>query len=197
MAARTHDIEEFMNQARVNVPGASDADIRGTVYNVFKEFFNDSSCWTYNIDLVAVEDQLDYDLVVPEGQIIRLAGVVDGDNFPVAALMAEYGTVNLKSALQAEADFTVTVILNTNLPVTKDGFPIVPDWVLPVWSVGILDGLLGAMMLQLGRGYSNKELGAYHRKRFRDAIARATVATLHRNTANAQAWTFPRSYRRF
>jgi hypothetical protein len=197
MAARQTDINEFMNQARANLPGSSDANILGTVYLVLKEFFNDSSCWTYNVELVAIEDERDYDLVVPEGQIIRLAGVVDGDNFAVPALMADYGTLNLQTPLQADADFTVTVILNTTLPVAKDGFPIVPDWLLPVWSLGILDGLLGAMFLQVGKGYSNKDMGSYHRRRFRDAIARARVEKLHRNTVGAQAWSFPRSFRRF
>lgn len=196
MAARTTDINEFLNQARDNLPGASDASIKATLFNVCREFFKDSSCWTYNVDLVAVTDQYDYDIVVPEGQIIRLSGVVDGDDFPVRALMSDLGTINLQSPLTEDTDFTVTVILNTSLPTTKDDFPIVPDWLLPRYGDGILAGLVGRMMLQIGKTYSNKELATYHLKRFRNAVAEATVDKLHRNTTGAQAWQFPRSFRK-
>lgn len=207
MAIRQPDFDQMMNQARVTLVGASEAGLRGALYDTLAEFFNDSSCWTQDVTVSAVPAVTSYPLVVGEGQIIRLVGVVTAPPSPVSsinalpqglfvpALMADIGTLILARAPSTAAQYVATVVTNVSLPTAKNAMPIAPDWVLPVWHVGILDGLLGKMMIQPAKSYSNTQQGAYHLKRFRDAIARARVSKLRANTNGAAAWRFPQQFR--
>ena len=61
---------------------------------------------------------------------------------------------------------TKTIIL----PNTREEIPNAPDWLFPKWGLKILDGLLGKMMTQPNKSYSDDTKGTYHLKRFRDGI---------------------------
>lgn len=195
MAAAQQDIDQLMRQAQVKLVGASNAGIKGELYDVFTEFFNDSSCWLEDLTVSVIAGETEYALTPTEGQIIRLSGVVDVNLLPQPALMPTVGTLLLRDTPNTAQTFTATVIKNVVLPNTKDQFPIVPEWVLPLYHVGILDGLLGKMMGQPNSSYSNDTHSVYHLRRFRDAIARARVSALRRNTLGAQSWVFPRTFR--
>jgi hypothetical protein len=57
-----------------------------------------------------------------------------------------------------------------------------------------LDGLLGKMMGQQQKTYSNNNLSAYHLKRFRTGIQLAKVAAERANLHGAQNWAYPRGW---
>jgi hypothetical protein len=73
--------------------------------------------------------------------------------------------------------------------------PGVPEWLLPVHYLTLLNGLLGGMMLQPGTSYSNTQLANYHTQKFRDGIAHARVAMMRMNTVGSQSWGFPQQFR--
>lgn len=196
MAAAKQDFDRLMRQANVKLIGASDAGIKGELYDVFQEFFNDSSVWLENINFTIIAGTVDYDVAPVEGQVIRLAGVVDTNGVPQPALMPTLGTIALRDMPSASgAVFTATVIKNVVLPTTRDQTPIVADFVLPKYHNTILDGVLGRMMSHMGKSYFSEQLSVYHLRRFRDGIARARVEVLRRNTMGAQAWAFPQTFR--
>lgn len=204
------DFTQLMNQARVTLVGSSDAGLKGAFYDVCTEFLNDSSIWTQDVSFLATTTRTEYPLNVPEGQIIRLAGVATPQTpqgqaqnantvpggVPVPALMLDVGTVTIP-AQNADTQLVATFVCNVALPSDRKGVPIAPDWLLPIWHVGLLDGLLGKMMLQPGKSYSNQQLATYHLKRFRDAIARARVSKLRASTNGTQAWRFPQTFRSY
>lgn len=209
MAINKNDLEQLLNQARVTLVGASEGGLKGAFYDVLSEFFNDSSCWTQCIPVSAIPNVTLYPLQVNEGQVLRLVGVstpfppqgtpqnatsVPG-GVPIPALMPEIGTLILKNSPVSATQYIAEVVTNVAQPVDRAGLPQAPDWVIPVWHVGLLDGLLGKMMVQPNKSYSNLTQGAYHLKRFRDVIARARVSKLRANTNGAQAWRFPQQYR--
>lgn len=201
------DFNQLMNQARVTLVGSSDAGLKGAFYDVCTEFLNDSSAWTQDVQFLAVTTRTEYKLSVPEGQIIRLAGVATPQTpqgqaqnantvpggIPVPALMFDVGTVTIPAQNQ-DTTLVATFVCNVSLPSDRKGVPLAPDWLLPIWHVGLLDGLLGKMMLQPGKSYSNQQLATYHLKRFRDAIARARVSKLRASTNGTQAWRFPQGF---
>lgn len=195
------DFDQLMNEARVTLVGASDAGLKGALYNVLTEFLNDSSSWTQSVQVNAVTTRREYPLQVPEGQIIRLVGVsqpssaLNGQPVFIPALMPSVGTLFLSQAPATAATYEAEVVTNVSLPVGRDGIPGGPDWLLPIWHNEILDGLLGRMMMQPGKSYTDKGLSAYHLKRFRDGIARARVSKLRAKTNGAQAWRFPQQFR--
>lgn len=195
MAIRKIDYDQLFNEARVQLVGASEAGLKGSFYDVMAEFFNDSSCWTGGVSIPVVPAQHVYSVNVPEGQIIRMVGVSGPQRDFIPALMPEIGVVHLKHAPQTALTYWAEFVLNVALPKDRHDLPIAPEWVIPVWHVGILDGMLGKMMAQPNKSYSNTTSSAYHLKRFRDAIARARVSKLRANTNGAQAWRFPQQFR--
>lgn len=189
------DYTQLLTQATVKLVGASQAGLKGELFDVLAEFFNDSSCWTQCVTVNAIPDRLVYPLQVSEGQIVRLVGVGASENRFIPALMPTIGELILKNAPNAAETYYAEVVTNVSLPTARDQVPIGPDWVLPVWHLGILDGLLGKMMAQPSKSFSNVAQSAYHLKRFRDAIARARVSKLRANTNGTQAWRFPQQFR--
>ena len=212
MPIAKQDFEQLMTQAVAKLVGVAEGALRAEFYDVLTEFFNDSSCWTEHVTFQYQPNIIGYPLNVSEGQIIRLNGV--GDWGPVTppgltttitpglpgplfmpALMPHIGLVILQNIPDRQGYAQALFTLNCSLPPSRDGVPIAPDWVLPVWHVGLLDGLLGKMMTSPNKSYSNLQQGTYHLKRFRDAIARARVSKLRANTLGSGAWRFPQQFR--
>lgn len=197
MAVNKQDLNRLLKQAVIHLTGASMAGIKAELYDVLHEFFYDSSCWIDAVPFGALYGVHDYSLTVPYGMITRLAGVIDNNCRPVPAIMPSLGTIHLRdvpNTSTAPLDFQAFFVLDVQLPTSRDGVPNFPDWVLPLHGPGVLDGLLGRMMMQQNKSYSNQTLGLYHLRRFRDAISRARTAAIKRNTFGAQSWRFPQSF---
>lgn len=208
---RRPDWDQLMTQATVKLTGASMKGLAAEFYDVLSEFINDSSIWTEDVTVPYTAGNKVFDVFPPEGQIIRLSGVRDwgttvpSDNAPagnsgilfVPALLSEgLDKIIVKERPNTNGYYQVNLVLNTALPTTGDMMiPQAPHWLLPVWHVGLLDGLLGKMMTQVNKSYSNPQQGAYHLKRFRDAIQRARVSKLRSSTNGASAWRFPQQFR--
>lgn len=203
-----HDLDQLLNQARVYCVGASDAGLKAELYDVLTEFCRDSGVWTQDIVVAYQPNVQTYPLFVPSGQIYDLVGVSDwGTTVPtpttstpanasfVPALMPDFDTLVVKNKPQLAGYFVVTVRTNVVLPTDRNMVTDAPDWMLPRYHLGILDGLIAKMMSQPSKSYSNTERGVYHLKRFRDAIAQARVQKLRANTLGGTAWRFPQSYR--
>ena len=62
MALDRREFEQFMNQARIKLPGASDAGITAELYDVLKEFFRDTNAWTEDIQFTPILNQKEYRL---------------------------------------------------------------------------------------------------------------------------------------
>lgn len=202
------ELEHFLNQCRVKLVGASDSGIKLEFYDACKEFLKDTNSWIEHIHLPVIAGQHDYQLVTRRGgQIIRLLGVWDGNRLPVPATMQEFGKVHIRwtpnvtstiaepPVLGQANPYLVVVVKNVERPTTRDDIPIVPDYLLRVYSECLIDGVLGRMMTQTSKSYSNQVQGMYHLKRFRTAMVEARVAAATQNTVGAQNWSFPRNFR--
>jgi hypothetical protein len=199
MAMDPRELKQLLANAQIKLTGASESGIKAELYDVLKEFFEDSSCWQEDIPFLPLADQTEY-LLAPahEGQIIRLLGVWDDKGSPRSdAFMRDFATLTLVNAPQNDATepFTARVIKTVTLPITKDAIPVAPDWTLRVYSIHVLDGLLGKMMGQQQKTYSNNSLSAYHLKRFRTGIQIAKVAAERANLVGAQNWMYPQNWR--
>jgi hypothetical protein len=189
------DFEYIISQAQVQLPASTDAGIQHELYDTLREFFNDTSSWTEDIPVSVVPDVVTYQLVPVEGQIIRLLGACDQNGIRQAAIMPSLGVLLLRYPLSQDTAITATVVKNVVQPTADDFYPVAPDWILPVWGIGILDGLLGRMMNQKSKPYADAELAKYHLSRFRDAIARARTAASRANTYGTQAWIYPQDWK--
>jgi len=197
-----------MNQARIKLTGASDSGIKAEFYEVCKEFLQDSNSWVERDHLYVTAGIQDY-LLTPRdgGQVIRLLGVWDGIRIPVASFMPQFGTVSIRTPIQvtstapatpptlaATNPYLVAYVKNVTEPTSRDDFPLVPEFLLKVYSLHLLDGVLGKMMGQQSKSYSNDAKSTYHLKRFRAGIQLAKTAAARQNTVGAQTWSFPRGW---
>ena len=185
MSASVAEWTRLMNQARVKLTGVSDAALKGELFDVMQEFYDASSSWLESLTINVIPNVVTYDLVPTNGQAIRIIGIAQID--PLNPLtpphmqggtMPNFGQVVLSAVPGAIATYQVLCALNVSLPVDKNGFPITSDWALSIYSTGILDGLLGRMMLQPNKSYSNTAAAMYHLKKFAAVITQARVATL-------------------
>lgn len=189
------DLTQLLNQARVTLTGASDAGLKGELFNVLNEFFSDSNSWLESIPISIVPNTTSYDVTPDGGQIIRLAGVVDVNLIPQPAMMPEFGTIQFQTPYNTAQTFQATVIKTVTQPTDRHGIPVIPDFVLSVYGVQILQGLLGNMMMQPNKSYSSDKAGMLRYRSFRNGVASARVAALRRNTLGVQAWSYPQNFR--
>lgn len=190
---RVTDWDQLMNQARVKLLGASDAGIKGELFDVLHEFFTESSWWTEDIAVaIVLPDPSLYQITPTGGQIVRLAGVVDPNNVPQPAILGDDLTsVQFAHQYNTAQTMTAVVVKSVVLPTDRSGFPPVPSNFIQRWHTVVLSGVLGAMMGQIAKSYSNETGSTYHLRRFQNGKAQARVEKLRRNTIGTQAWTYP------
>lgn len=196
---RKEDLERVFNQIRIIVPGVSDSGIKAKMFEVLKEFFEDSLSWKEDITFQAQANVQTYPIVPQKGgQLWSLGGVWDQNHFPVAAfiddsyenLQVVYPITTLPSNL-----WTMRIYKTVALPTTRDDIPIAPAWMASKWSAALVDGLVGNLTLEQGKSYTDLNKSAYHLKRFRKYIQDAKVSAMHAHTRGAQAWSFPTQWR--
>jgi hypothetical protein len=73
--------------------------------------------------------------------------------------------------------------------------PLVPLWFVNQWEEKIFEGVVGRLMNQPDKPYSNPKQADYHLRRFQMEAANARVAALRANTYGRQAWTYPSQWR--
>ena len=199
------DMNRLMDHARIRLPGALDAAIQMELFAVMNEFFQTSNIWYEDIAFPVqptVEYYLDnpeaytYDVIPSQGAITRLVGVVNSQGYPQKALMPTLGQVVLAYSPNAADTYTARVALTVTDPVTREGYPEFPDWILNKYGNDILEGLLGRMMSQIAKPYTSTAGAQFHLKNFKQAVAQAKVEASHQNVYRGQSWRFPQTFAR-
>ena len=194
------DVDRLLNLARTELVGASDAGIKAQLYDVCREFFKDSNSWYEHIKLPIVAGQRHYRITPAEdGMILRLVAIWDSNRIALPAILPHLDppSAELELVYPQNVNMTARVVVTKQIvePTTKTMLPEAPRWLLPVYHETILDGLLGKMMGQTTKSYSNDTQSVYQLRRFRDGIMQARVASERANLYGGQAWRFPGAFR--
>jgi len=199
------DINRLMDNCRIRLPGALDNAIQIELFSVLNDFFQQTNIWREEISFdvtptassyIEDPDAYTYELTPDEGTIFRLMYLRNSQGMQQAASMPTTGTLILLHAPNSADTYTATVAKTVTDPLTREGYPQFPDWVLNKYNTEILDGVLGRMMSQVAKPYSSPTMAQYHTKKFRAGISRAYVETLHQNVYRAQSWRFPQTFSR-
>lgn len=199
------DVNRLMDNARIRLPGALDNVLKLEFFTLINDFFQQTSCWGEDIpvDVTPTSDTYlenpdawTYDLVPTGGGIIRLMYLQNSQGQRQEASMDTPGEIVLRYQPNVADTYVATVAKTVTDPVTREGYPEFPDWVLNKYNSEILDGLLGRMMSQIAKPYSSPKLAEYHTRKFNAGVQRAYVETLHGNVYRAQNWRFPQSFAR-
>jgi len=194
------DIERLMNTIRVRAPGATDALMQLELFTVMDEFFKGSNAWIEEIEFDALPGE------VP-GQIYYLSpscnAVIDklmwmyektADNRRGGVLlgtMAVPGEIQLRMQPNVKTTIRAAVALSVADPSDSKGYVLFPEWVLLKHRNTIVDGVLGKLLSQPSKPYTNTQMSVYHLRRFRSGVATARIEQQHNNVFRAQAWRFP------
>jgi hypothetical protein len=183
----TADLNRLMDNLRIRLPGATDEALKLEYFSAMDQFFGATNIWTEDIDFAVTTDNKTY-YVTPTGvaNILRLMGVVNSDGTTVAALMKTPGEITLVNYPNQADTYTLQLALSVKDPVTRDGYPEYPDWILEKYGVDIIDGV----------PYTNERMAIYHMKRFQNTMAMAKVEAQHRNVYRGQSWRFPQTFAR-
>ena len=194
-SAVSRGMTKLMDLARVRLPGARDNIIQLELFAVLNEFFQDSNCWYEDIDFAVSPASTEY-YIIPTSvsSAVRMLGLVNSDQRAQRGVFDLPGTVTLYNTPNQADTFTVRIGLTVADPVTRDGYPEFPTWVLDKYANDLLDGLLGRMMSEIAKPYTNERLAIYHMRKFQTSIAKAKVEASHRNVYRGQSWQFPQAF---
>lgn len=184
--------------ARQDLPGVVDNALKLALFNVLDEFFVNASIWREFAEFTTEEDTLTYSIDPDSSnaaRIVRLIEVKTVENeFVLPATMSEPGEVVLDTQPTANLDCTAEVVLSVGDPLDADGYPYAPAWIIEKYYAGLTEGLLGKLMVQPAKPYSNERMSILHMRKFNGAIAQARVDANHANLHRAQNWAFPRGW---
>lgn len=200
--ATAQDITRLMNSVQVHLPGATTDALQLQLFIVMDDFFKGTNTWVEDIDIQvpandpagtvyylipsspATVERLMWSYQVPEnGNMLRGAAVV--------AYMTVPGEVTLSTQPSSAATYRFTAALTVQDPVTRDGYVTFPAWILAKYRNVIYDGLIGAMMGQPNKPFTNMQLSVFHMRKFNSGVAQARVDTTRNNNYRAQAWAYP------
>lgn len=201
------DIARLMNNARTQLAGATDTVLQQELFNVMDDFFKKSNVWNEDIDIniPGVDPANTVYELTPTGPALidKLLWVFEippsdatARGAPVAAYMSIPGQLTLRNQPSSNKAYRVTVALTVQDPTTRAGYVTFPAWVLAKYREPILDGLLGRMMSQPQKPWTNTQLSVFHMRKFVQACASARVEWTRNNVYRAQAWTFPQGFSR-
>ena len=200
--ATAPDILRLMNNARLRLTGATDDVLQYELFNTMDDFFKGSNAWQEDIDFAvpgqdpantiyyltpdgpALVDKLMWVFEVPSSTTIARGP-------PVGATMSNPGELVLTLQPSSAKVYRATVALTVQDPTTRDGYVSFPAWVLAKYRNVILDGLLGKMMSQPSKPYTNTQMSVFHMRKFNIKVASARVEVQRNNNYRQQAWRFP------
>jgi hypothetical protein len=194
----THDLDRFMNNVRVRLPGALDDAINLEMFNVLDEFCKTTNAWQELIPLSVHSGEREYEIEPEENRalIVRLLATIQGDgsngvSYANATLpkpdLIVFATPPSDSAIY-NALVSLTVIDPVN---SDDNLPEFPDWFLTLYFQEFLDGVLSKMMSQIAKPYFSQTGFIYHGRRFRNFLSATRIAVDQRNTYGATSWRYP------
>lgn len=201
--AAGQDVLRLMDTARVRLPGATDAAIQLELFTVVDDFLKETNAWMEDID-VLVRGGL------PNGTVIELTATgpalinklmwvtlrPDANNsftgVPVGGYtMQTPGELLIHAMPSSDTWYRATVSKTVADPTQRDGYVTFPAWILQRHRDVILDGLLGKMMTQPNKPFTNQQTGVYHLRRFISGYSAARVEVQRNNAYRGQAWRFP------
>ena len=190
------DVLRLVTNAQIRLPGATVSVVQQELFMVADEFFKESNVWREDIEFsVPANDPpgTAYE-VTPTGNVVidKLMWMRNTDGGGrIFGQMSVPGEITLASYPSSPARYIATVALTVSDPTQRDGYVSFPDWVLAKYRGVFLNGLLGKMMSQPAKPYTNTQLSVYYIKLFNSGKSAARVDAQRANVFRAQAWNFP------
>ena len=199
------DMNRLIDHARIRLPGSLDAGIQMELFSAMDEFFQRSGVWHEDIEFAVTPatgspavnpEDFTYEVIPSVGSVVRLVGIADSDGASVRATMEVPGEIVLAYSPNVADTYKARVVLTVTDPVTSEGYPQFPDWIMTKYRDVFLEGVIGRMMSQIAKPYSSTAGAQYHLRNFKRGVGQAKVEAQHANIFRGQNWSFPQTFSR-
>lgn len=199
MALDTDNYDPIVQNCLVSLPGALVGAVQMEFFNVLDSFCRVSNAWQEKIDVpldpTSVEIGDDVPITPTEGQIFRLLVTLDANEMERQANMPIPGVLQFRELPGSTETWVAVVALTVERPVDSGtNMPEIPDWFLQQYREAFTHGIMGRMMAQPAKPYSNATLGKFHWGKFQQLTAQARTDVSHANRYGANTWAFPRQF---
>lgn len=196
MPQAVQDTNRLLNDATVQVVGATDAGLRQALFGVMHEFFTRTNSWQENINIsIVANSKGPYRLVIAEGgEFHQLLALVNTKSSAQPAVADMSGNITLRDTPNSADTWTAQIAKTIGTPIDRDGKPQFPDWVIARFYPCVLAGLMGNMFMQPKKPYTNPTMGAYELKKFRNLLGEVKSAVIHGNLYSANTWRYPTAF---
>lgn len=181
--------------------------MKARLFSVIDEFCEESRAWREVLTLNvlagnAATPNTTYNILPQEdGTIIYLVGVWDQNFIPQPAFLpnvddvpGSVGQLQLVNYVNMNQPMTVSVVKTVDNTSNKD-VPIFSGSLFKRYRRTILHGLVGFMMNEPNKSYSNANMSQYHLRKFEVGKAMARTAANRENTVGTQTWLYPQTFR--
>jgi hypothetical protein len=193
-------VTRIFDTARLRLPGATDGVMQLEFTNVVQEFCVTTNAWVDATDVELQPNTNLYDLVPPDanGDIKRIMYVENLDReapaWTAPAWMPVPGVMQIGFVPQVKQDIVVFVALQPNERGCKQSIPGVPDWFYTDYTKQLTDGLIGSMLVQPAKPYSNPQMGQFYLKRFLSGMSTVRIQADNGRRYGGQHWAFPQGF---
>ena len=193
-------LTRIFDTARLRLPGATDGVMQLEFQNVMQDFCVTTNAWVDGTDVQLRPGINLYDLVPPNasGTIKRIMYVEDADpqapHWAASAWMPLPGVMQVDFIPTAEQNLIVYVALQPSEHGCNQNFPDVPDWFWTDYTRPLQDGLIGNMMVQPAKPYSNPQMGQFYLKRFNSGMSTVRIQADNGRRYGGQHWAFPQGF---
>lgn len=185
--------DRLMNDLRVRLPGATDAMIQREIWSLLNDFCREGLAWRENVEITLVEDVSTYD-IAPVGTEVVLVYGVSHATMALNGAVYSFGKLLLTVEPTASDVLTPVFVDAALTPALTAGLDVESLIPADMWSEHhdtILNGVLGRLLAQPAKPYSNPALAAFYVKSY--TIQRAVVRRKVRTggVMAPQTWRFP------
>lgn len=196
-------VDRLRAQAQMQLPGALDGPLTMAIFGVVSQFcIKTNTLWEeQNINLRV--DKRDYEVQASEADLYytKLLSVVRNDQstdqrlltdpVQVPASMLNPGVLRLRDTPNQVFQITARFAMAPRPTDNFGSLPNIPDNFWDMHHDVLLEGLLGSMMGQVAKPYSNERMGIFHGRRFLAGCSTAKVEALNGQLVGGQAWRYP------
>lgn len=186
--------DRLLNDLRVRLPGATDGMLQREVWLTLNDFCREGLAWREQVEVPLVDAVSTYD-VAPNGTEVVVVYGVSHPTMDLQGAVYSFGKLLLTAAPSAADLITpvfVEAALTPALDVGADLEGLIPS---DMWSEHhevILNGVLGRMLAQPAKPYSNPALAAFYVKSYTGERARVRHKVRTGGVMAPQAWRYPR-----
>ncbi|MBP33243.1 hypothetical protein [Methylobacterium sp.] len=185
----------LLGSIRSRLPGAKDSQTRLALFDVLQDACQQGRIWTEVVPFRLIPGKQMFSIAQPGARIVMLINAQHPSlGMQVLNYSDEKVAVNVDIATLNPADYLyLTMALAPSLGADLENPATwIPGDIFASKYTLLLHGVLGAMMLQTAKPYSNTSLGQYHTQIYSRELTAAPLTDRDGGLPTRQRWRFPR-----